>query len=59
MILGDGDLLKDKTVKYLHDLADKIESGELYVEDLNIAEHYLQWTMERHEINLTVIKAGK
>lgn len=58
MILGSGEEIRDKTVDYLRNLADKIEKGEFYVEDLNIAEHYLQWTMERHEINLTVIKAG-
>lgn len=47
----------EKTIKYLRNLADKLENGECHLENMEILVRNLDWHIEREELNIQVIKA--
>lgn len=46
-----------KTINYLRTVADMLENGEYYLENISISAHNIDWSIEREEINLQLLKA--
>lgn len=55
--LGDTEYLKEKVVRYLHDLADKVESGEVVVDRMTIETRNEFFQVQHDEITIKTMRA--